>query len=374
MIPIAVRIALSSFILAFLGFALAQPLHAQVDEEEDLTLDNLYYHGYSYGTEAAFNPLSMSVGYSMAIMQITNRNNNLRAFPFYQAHRTLMWNLERPGSVVGQYGWDQFLSREIVPTSFRMTNVQYWPNYKLHLIGGGMLHVAATEWFEYHGYPYPHLWSFVSNLGMHYLNEVMEIGTYQGPTADPIADLYIFGPAAYILFSNRTVAQFFAQTLNLAAWPFQAVYLPDSGELLNSGMKFSFKYFLPWYDRLGLFYLTGTEGMVGGSLKLDSENTLSIGGGYAAKDIYEVEGSNGVRVETTTLIVTGGFFLDRNNSLLASLIFGGARGYKTRLNVYPGVLTRSKWAPGFTLLVQEHNQYAFGLNWTFTPIGLGARS
>ncbi|MCB2201008.1 hypothetical protein KQI63_16545 [bacterium] len=344
-------------------------------EEREPNLDNLYYHGYSYGTEASFNPFSMTIGYSMAIMQITNRNNNLAEFPFYEAHRNLMWNLERPGYVIGKIGWDRFLRTEVIPTSVRMTDVQYWPNYKLHLIGGGMLHVAATEYFEYHGYPYPHAWSLAANIGMHYLNEVMEIRHYDAPTVDPIADLYIFGPAAYILFSNPRVATFFAHDLNLTAWPFQAVYVPGTGELLNSGMKFSFKYFLPWADRYGIFYLTGTEGMVGGSYRLDSQNTISVGGGWAVKDIKsDVTGSNGVRVESATLIVTSGIFLDRNNSLLASVIFGGARGYKTRLNVYPGVLTRHKWAPGFTVLIQEHNQFAMGLSWTFSPIGLASKN
>jgi hypothetical protein len=337
-------------------------------------VDNLFYHGYDYGTEADFNPLSMTVGYAYAIMQLNNYNNKLGGFSYKQASDNLMWNLERPGAVIGQRGWKAFMMTEVIPTSLRMTNVQYWPNYKLHLIGGGMLHIATTEWFAFHGYPYPWLYSLATNIGMHYLNEVVEQGDYVGPDTDPIADIYIFGPLGFLLFHNPRVATFFSHTLNLAPWTFQALYVPSTNELINNGMKFSFKYFFPWNKRLGIFYLTGTEGMVGGSYKVNHTDTFTLGGGWAAKDIYQVETNTGVRVQSTTLIVSGAVFYDRNNSLLASLILGGARGYKMRLNVYPGVLPLGRHAPGFAVTLQDHNQFAFGINWSFTPIGLAVRA
>lgn len=345
-------------------------LHAQTNSP---LYGNLYYHGYNYGSEAYFNPFSMTIGYSYAIMQLNNYNNTLGHLDYRQASDNLLWNLERPGAVIGQRGWRAFMMTEVIPTSFRMTNVQYWPNYKLHLIGGGMLHIAATEWFAYHGYSHPELWSLATNIGMHYLNEVVEMGDYVGPDTDPIADLYIFGPLGYLFFHNEKVARFFSHTLNLAPWPFQAMYVPSTNELINNGMKFSFKYFLPWNRRLGIFYLTGSEGMVGGSYRVNNSDTFTLGGGWAAKDIIHVETNTGVRVQSTTLIVSGAVFYDRNNSLLASLIFGGARGYKMRLNVYPGVLPLGRHAPGFAITLQDHNQFAFGVNWSFTPVGLAFR-
>lgn len=352
-------------IFASLGVASAQTEHPE----------NLYYHGYDYGSDAYFNPISMTLGYSYAIMQLNNRNNTLGSFDYAAASQNVYENLAHPISMIEQYGWWNFLSSEVIPMSFKMTNVQYWPNYKLHLIGGGMLHVAMEEWYEAHGYPYPKALSLVTNLGMHYLNEVVETGNYKGPDVDPIADMYIFGPLGYLLFSNEKAARFFSHTLNLAPWPFQAIYAPSTNELLNNGMKFSFKYFLPWNDRLGIFYLTGTEGMVGGSYRLNNGDVFTAGGGMAAKEIYQVETGTGVRVQSTTLIVTGGLFYDRNNSLLASLILGGARGYKVRLNVYPGVLPwGGKLAPGFAFMLQDHNQFAFGITLRYTPITLGFRS
>ena len=343
-------------------------------QEKTPVLTNLFYHGYDYGSEAYFNPFSMTIGYSYAIMQLNNSNNNLGQLNYEQASDNLLWNLERPGAVISQRGWRAFMMTEIIPTSLRMNNVQYWPNYKLHLIGGGMLHLATTEWYAFHGFSHPEVWSLATNIGMHYLNEVVEMGDYVGPDTDPIADLYIFGPLGYFMFQNRKVAHYFSHTLNLAPWMFQAMWVPSTNELINNGMKFSFKYFLPWNERLGIFYLTGSEGMVGGSYRWDGHDTITVGGGWSAKDIYQVETNTGVRVQSTTLIVTGGLFYDRNNSLLASLILGGARGYKMRLNVYPGVLPLGRFAPGLAVTLQEHNQFAFGVNWSFAPIGVAVRA
>jgi len=82
-----------------------------------------------------------------------------------------------------------------------------------------------------------------------------------------------------------------------------------------------------------------------------------------------VDNNTGVRTLHSELIWTHGVFYDRNNSLLASLILGGPRGYRARLNLYPGVLKYKSFSPGLAMLWQENNNVVFGLYLSFLPVG-----
>ncbi|MDP8238226.1 MAG: hypothetical protein P9X24_03970 [Candidatus Hatepunaea meridiana] len=330
-----------------------------------------FYKGYNYGSQANYNPLALHVNSSFDILQITNRNNDPFSISYDRALHNVTWNLSHAGSVIKQYGWRRFIETEVFPTTISLKNAQYWPNYKLHLIGGGMTYIAITEWFKYHRYKYPRVLSWITMGSYHFLNEIVENNRYVGPNVDPIADIMIFDPLGIALFSIRGVPQFFANRLNMADWSFQPLYDFRTRTLVNNGQKFSFKVKLPYLNRWSFFYLTGTEGLAGLTYKYKDSDNITVGYGLSARELKEIDNNTGVRTLTTRLIQTGGIFYDRNNSLLASLIFGGPRGYIARMNIYPNSLKVNFNSPGFVIAYQDDNTITLGIIFHFVIISPG---
>lgn len=342
---------------------LSLPLFAQ---------DSLFfYHGYSYGTEAQYNPLSVIMNGSFDILQVSNRNNAVSKLRIAAGAENVFRNITHPSERISQYGARRFWTTEVFPTSLQLKNTQYWPNYKLHLIGGGMTYIGIAEWYQLHGYEYPKTLSLITMAAYHYLNEAVENNDYVGPTVDPIADLLIFDPAGILLFSIDGAAKFFSKTLNGADWSNQPLINFPEKTLLNNGQNFSFKIPLPFVNsRWKILYITGIEGVVGLSYNFNQTDCISVGGGLSTRELVEVENSTGVRTLTASLIYTGGIYYDRNNSLLASLVLGGARGYIAKANIYPGIFHLGPVSPGIVLLWQKNYTLSFGIAATFSPVGL----
>jgi hypothetical protein len=333
--------------------------------------DPLFYKGYPYGSQAHYNPFTIIMNGSFDILQVSNRNNDISSIQFANGFRNVWWNLTHAGSVVSEYGWEKFLKTDVFPTSIQLKNAQYWPNYKLHLIGGGITYVATAEWYEQHDFPSPKIFSALTMGVYHVLNEAVENGGYTGPSVDPIADLLIFDPLGIALFSIPGVPEFFSQTLHAADWSFQPVVNIRRGTLLNNGQTFSFKFNFPWSDQWRIFYLTGMEGGLGITKQLNRTDDLSVSGGLATRELVEVEEGSGVRTLTAKLVWTAGIFYDRNGSLLSSLILGGGRGYIVRLNVYPGVVTIFGLRVGGVFLLEQNGTPALGVTIAGFPAGLG---
>ena len=331
----------------------------------------LFYKGYAYGTQAQYSPLSVIMNGSFDILQVSNRNNDLSSIQFAQGFRNVWWNITHAGSAISQYGWDRFIRTEIFPTSLQLRNAQFWPNYQLHLLGGGITYVATAEWYAQKGFSSPRLLSAATMVVYHVVNEAVENGGYDGPSVDPIADLLIFDPLGILLFSIDGVPEFFARTLHAADWSFQPYINLRSGNLLNNGQNFIFKLNLPWTSSWRLFYLTGMEGGLGISARWNETDDISVSGGLATRELVEVDGSTGVRTLTARLVWTAGIFYDRNGSLLASCILGGGRGYLARMNLYPGVLSVFGARIGATLLIEQNGTPGFGCTISGLPIGLG---
>lgn len=357
MIKHIVRFILLFFLVQFRAFT------------QDTT--HFFYHGYPYGTEENYNPFSLIMNGSFDILQIANRNNKIFSLHIATGATNVYRNITHPSSVIAQNGAHNFWTTEVFPTSIKLKNTQYWPNYKLHLIGGGMSYVGIAEWYQLHGYQYPKTMSFVTMAVYHYLNETVENNDYVGSTVDPIADLLIFDPAGIILFSINGVPEFFSRTLNAADWSNQPLISFPERTLVNNGQNFSFKIPLPFVtEKWKLFYITGVEGVVGLSYQFNTTDWLSVGGGLAARDLVEVANTTGVRTLTTSLIYTGGIYYDRNNSLLASLVLGGARGYIVKANIYPGMFDIGSLPLGFAFLLQKNYAVSFGICTSFCPAGI----
>jgi hypothetical protein len=340
-------------------------------QTNDTTL--YFYHGKRYGSEANFNPLRTIINGGFGIMQISNRSNDLRDVDFNNGLKNVSYNLSHPFKAISTFGWKKFLTTEVIPTSVRLKNAQYYPNYKLHLIGGGFTYRAFVDWFRFKGIPHPKWSAFLSWFSYHFLNEIVENNSYSGFNVDPIADMYIFNTAGIFMFSFDSIARFFGNTLHMRDWSFQPAYDPVLRTIENVGQNFMIKIKLPFWKRWSYFNHWGVHGMFGLSYRADSGKSYSFAGGLVAKDLVEVENNSGVRELTTTLVWTAGLFYDLNNSLLTSLILSGTKGYKARVNVYPGVFYLWHISPGFFVNLRKDNQIALGLQFSFFPIGSAYR-
>ena len=86
-------------------------------------------------------------------MQIRNRSNDLSTIDFENGFDNVTSNLLNPIDTIEQYGWRNFLSHEVFPTTLTLESAQFYPNAYNHLIGGGLLLIA-------------HLWTGLAIMGL----------------------------------------------------------------------------------------------------------------------------------------------------------------------------------------------------------------
>lgn len=306
-------------------------------------------------------------------MQISNRSNKFTNIDFEQGYNNVWDNLSDPFASIEKYGWGEFFNTEILPTSLNKRRAQYFPNYSLHLVGGGATLIMFREWFTQNQYPHPTAMAYGSWLVYHLLNEVVENSGYDGVNVDPISDVYIFNTAGALLFNVDKFARFFGNTLHLRDWSFMPSVDPNFGTIENVGQNFIIKYNVPKTHKWSLFYHFGVHGAGGLSYNYAKEKSLSFAAGLVADELVVADEHSQIRKLTTDLVWTLGFFYDRNNSLLASLILAGTKGYKARLNLYPGLLKRGRLSPGVFVNLREDNQVVAGFSFAFSPMGLAHR-
>ncbi len=333
---------------------------------------NYYYQGYDYGSQRVFNPLTTVINGGFGIMQIRNRSNKLSAIDFENGFDNVTSNLLNPFDTIDQYGWGDFFSHEVFPTTLTLESAQFYPNIYNHLIGGGFTYRAFVDWYQHHQFAKPKLWAFGSWFSYHFLNEIVENNQFSGANVDPIADMYIFNTAGLILFSFDRVNRFFSRTLNMQDWSFMPAYDPWQNTIENNGQNYMVRIKLPYLDRWSLLYHWGIHGMYGLSYHRQRGDAITAAGGLVVRDLVDTNNDSGVRELTATLIWTGGIFWDRNGSLLSSLIMSG-KGYRARLNIYPGVLRIGKISPGIFVKLREDNSIVTGLHYSFVPFGIGRR-
>jgi hypothetical protein len=346
--------------IAILMFSLT----AFADEEESTTY--YFYKGYDYGTESLINPLSLVINGGYGIIQFSDRDNSIIDLDYTKGFDNLKYSLTHPFTLIGEQGWSDFLISETVPISIDKHNAQYWPNYTQHLIGGGMSYRMMYEWFDYHKYGHPKTYAISTIFAYHFLNEVVESAGYSRPSTDPIADLYLFDPLSILLFSNERVCNFFSNTLNMADWSYQPMIDPSNGTLSNASQNFVMKWKLPQLQKWSLFYFMGTHAELGLSRHLDNNRCISVGVGMKADELIAVDDHS----QTANLKLSGGIFYDRNNSLMASFLLAKSKDYKTRLNLYPGLIEVAGLRPGFFIGTDREDNISFGVNLARIPIGI----
>ncbi|MBM4170110.1 MAG: hypothetical protein FJ215_13280 [Ignavibacteria bacterium] len=317
------------------------------------------------GSESLYNPISLLLNGGFDIIQFPECSRKVFSFPYHHAARNVARNLADPFSTIDRYGWKAFLKNEVLPFNFALDQRQWWPNYHLHLIGGGMTYAKMTEWYDAHGFPFPHGFSLVTMAGYHFLNEGVENGTFVGDNVDPIADIYIFDVAGIVLFSFDNVKEFFATELNLADWSLQPSIAIRDGSLLNNGQFFSIKWRPPGFERWSLFYYFGLDGLTGASYRFGDGNSLSAGIGMSSRQRRVVDPVT--NRQTVDLVWSFGIFLDGEKSLLASVVVAKKMHEFARINIYPGLLPLGPLLPGLWLSSTDSEVLTFGLTARYVP-------
>jgi hypothetical protein len=330
-----------------------------------------FYHSLSYGSESIFNPFSLLANGGFDELQAYEYSHSLAQIPWKNGGRNVWLNITAPLPQINKYGWNRFIGNEIIPTSLNTERAQYFPNYTLHLIGGGMASRKITEWYEAHGYPLPGILGVLTTMSYHYINEIVENGdaVFYSNT-DPIADLLIFDPLGIILFSFDDVSEFFSEKLSLNDWSMQPAVAFYPFSIRNVGQNFVMKYPLTSSGKTSLLYHFGAFGMLGLSFKTHDEEAISFGVGVSSKRVYTVDTRNGSVTKSIVVGPIAGVYWDRNNSLLASFVVCDSFNEILRFNIYPGILKILSVSPGIFTSIGEKGKFTFGMTLSVLPLGI----
>jgi hypothetical protein len=331
--------------------------------------DSLYfYKKRNFGSEALYNPLNLILNGSFDINQLDGHSRNIFSFPYNKATENVFRNLTNPIPAINHYGWSNFFTDEILPIHLFRKGAQWWPNYQLHLIGGGMTFTMTKEWYQLHNFDSPVLYSIGTMAVYHFLNEVVENGAYNGDNAGTVADFFIFDAGGIVLFSFPSVNKFFSEELRLADWSLQPTFSLPRFRLHNNGQYFSIKWKLPFSEKISLFYYFGMNGLTGLSYKLPNATSLSLGAGLRAKQLVTLNSQR--HKETVSVVWNSGIFYDKDNSLLASLFFSGLTDYTTQFNIYPGLFRIKNFSPGIWFVLGKKGNVLMGITTIWLP-GVG---
>ncbi len=333
-----------------------------------------FYHGKEYGSEALVNPGTLIINSGLDILQSATHSRQLSKINFNTGARNLWDNLKDPFTQINKFGWGKFIGQEVFPTSLSLDKAQWFPNYTLHLIGGGVDYRMMTEWYAYYDVPYPALLAGLTAATYHFINEAVETDAFIGPNVDPIADVYLFDIGGVILFSSDAVAEFFSTTLHTTTWPGQPAWNPEFHTLENHGQYYVMKYRLPFAPKTSLFYHFGDNGLFGLSFLMKNNESISFAAGTTQMQLRTVNVTNGARTVSVTLGWMAGIYYDRDNSLLFSVMASNRINEKLRLNLYPGVIDLWGISPGLFTSLGNRNQFIAGLTIRYSPIGLAYRN
>ena len=339
----------------------------------DTTGSRFFYSGKDYGSESLVNPLTLILQGSFGILQLENRSKNPFDVPYESSWRNVWDNLTHPLRAIKDYGVRNFLLEQVVPFSVNTHQSYYWPNYTLHLIGGGMSYRMMHEWYEQHHYPGAAYWSLVTLGAYHLLNEVVENNNFQGNNVDPVADCFIFNPLGILLFSHDRIARFFSETLNLSDWSYQIGYDPVRRVLLNNGQNFMMRWRIPKSERWHLFYHFGNHGEMGFSFRRNGTDYWSVAAGFSSSRLFDAKNRQGILELTTQLVGSIGFFYDRDKSLLFSIQYVQKEQNALRINIYPGLVRLPVGNPGLFFTLDRDRRGSVGITFPFLPVQPGTR-
>jgi hypothetical protein len=352
--------------------ALAALVSSQALAEDDAappTPTRYFYFQRDYGTEAMYGPVWVFLNRGYDVLQDHVATRNIFTFDYRTNTANVLRNVAHPIPAISHDGWGKFLKEEIFPLSYTSSTARWTPNYSLHLIGGGSTYRTLQEWFEDHDIPAARVWAATTLMAAALVNESLENHGVTGFNTDCIADLYVFDVGGIILFSFDWANRFFSQEIVIADWSLQPSFTGPHGELHNVGNYYSAKWALPFYRRLALFAWFGEATTAGLSFRFTDSYAISAAAGGAAIHLAN-QGTNTVE-NTVNFVPTAALFLDRNNSLLASLQVTDTYDYFVHLNVYPRALGPRGPAVGGWFVLDKGGHVAAGIA-LGSPFGFGA--
>lgn len=330
-----------------------------------------FYQGYDYGTQSLYNPFYVLLNRGFDTLQLRD-NHNIFQHPYLVDARNVAENVVNPTYNLEQHGWGSFVTQEVLPspTTYSANGARWLPNYGLHLVGGGQSYAMLREWFEARRAPFPAAFSVATVYTAAFINEIFENRLTQGPNADAIADLLVFDLAGIVLFSFDSVKRFFSTRVMILDWSLQPVFALPKGGLHNVGSYYAIKVPVPRYERLRAFGYMGEMSLVGLSYKVGGEYSISAGAGGR---IERVENAL-IRTDLVVSIRPAfALFVDRNESLLASLHVADIRDYFIHVNLYPNAIGRTDPGIGLFAVVGREGQWLTGVSFTRSlGFGVGA--
>lgn len=329
-----------------------------------------FYHGRDYGSEALYNPVTLVLNMGWDIGQLQNIDDRVFTFPFPSSAKHTFKNILRPVQPIKDMGAWKWVKSEVLPISFYREGAQWLPNYTLHLFGGGMTYTNISEWYDAHGVRRPRLMGMITVVTGQLMNEIIENQGWKGSNSDPIADVYLFNLAGLIMFTSPKVNHFFSHTLNMADWSHMPTFTVPHGTIQNQGQYFSLKYALPFYKPLRLFARLGMSTHLGLSYKFKNEYSISVGAGVRSYQLQFLDSA--ARQVTVTTTPTAGIFLDRNNTVVASLVWSHSTDNWFHAQMYPGVLRLGNFSPGLWAIIGREGYATFGIASKYTfGVGIG---
>jgi hypothetical protein len=325
------------------------PTHQPTNPPTDKTTPR-FYTGKTYGSEAAFNPLTQILNEGFDVLALRGQDRHIFDRNLSGDAANIWRSIANAPATYRNYGWSVIRNEFLPITSQRVPGGGSWlPNYQSHLIGSGMVSQRMTEWYEYHHVPGAAWWSAGTMMAAHFLNEAVENNGWRSYNEDATTDLLFFDVAGILLWKNDRVQRTFSGTLQLSNWTGQPSWNPVSRTIENTGQYFVLRGPIPKSESWRWFYLFGMSGAGGLSKRIGQQTALSAGIGL---DAIENPITDSTRMtKGATLKPKLAMYLDRNGSVLGSLAIGSPRGMSSWLtaNVYPGVIRVGPVAPGYWL-------------------------
>ena len=288
------------------------------------------------------------------------------AFPehdYFHNHTHVFNRISNPvKSINDDGGWGKFFYDEV-------GSERAVPNYTLHLLGGGYDCRTLWEWYHYNGFPAPYLFAFLTTYLAHFGNEAIEYNNRYLSSHDHIADLYIFDLAGNLLFLSDDVARFFHDTLQMRNWTGQPVISLSDYNIKNAFTSYVFRPYL-FGETVRPFLYFGMSYMLGLSLRVDENNSFTMGAGIAVTKAFDADNDT-FHEYMRKIRVTGAVFWDKNDALLWSLMINGTEHYRLRLNMYPELFRTDYFNFGVYVALDDRNRFVFGIS-VYKVFGIGA--
>ncbi len=353
--------------LACLALLLPTRTASAGDDDAAATPEPYFYKGYDYGSQALYSPLWVFLNRGYDVLQDRAGSRSPLQQEYRQNGETVGRNLLNPFPAIAHRGYGRFFREEIFPLSYTRRSARWVPNYTLHLIGGGTTYTALTEYFRQHDVPAPRAFSAGTLLAAAFLNETLENKGVVGYNTDAIADFFFFDIGGIILFSFDWPNVVFSRYLIVADWSLQPSVTYPNFDLHNQGNYFSVKLPVPYYERLRLFAYMGLGTLLGLSYQVDSQYSVSGGLGTMASRLISTSKRNADN--DVEFAKSAGIFVDRNNSLLASVQYTNVQDYFLKFNLYPNVFSTPQL--GMWAVVDKAGHFVAGVSFSHT-LGVGA--